>query len=371
MRVPWAVPYVDERELTELTDAIQTNWLSMGKRVRKLETLWAEHLGAKHAIAVCNGTIALEVALRVMGIGPGDEVIIPAMTYFATASSVVLRGATPVFADIEERTYNLNPADIAHRITDNTRAIMYIDYGGNPADSAGILAVGRKHGIPVLQDAAQSLGGMVDGQPLGFQAGLSTVSFHAAKLVTTVEGGMIFTDDDAVARQLRILRNQGEDPGHKYLHVMIGYNARMTDLQAAIGLVQFDKFDEIVVRRQELAQNYGRMLQDQPHIELIAPRIGQDRNGWFLYLVMVPNRDRVAEQLRGKGVDTRVSFPMPVYRQPALAKLLPRNYEPACPVAESFTREVLTLPMFHQMTDQQQAYVAEKLIETLEEPCQG
>lgn len=367
MNIPFAIPYINELELREVSDAISENWLSMGKRVRKLESLWAEYQRARHAVAVFNGTIALELALRVMNIGPGDEVIVPAMTYFATVSAVVLRGAKPVFADIEDKTYNLNPDDIAHRITSRTRAIIYIDYGGNPADATGILMTAQKHGIPVLQDAAQSIGGRIGGKPLGFEAELSITSFHTAKVVTTVEGGMIFTNDDSIARCLRILRNQGEDPERKYHHAMIGYNARMTDMQAAIGLVQFRKFDEIIARRAALAETYHQLLANQKNIGLITPRQGNDRNAWFFYPVLVPNRDKVASRLKEKGVETRIAYPMPVYRQPAILENLPRTTDPNCPVTEEFTSRVIDLPIFHQMTAAQQQYVAERLIESVNE----
>ncbi len=367
MKVPFAVPYINESELREVSAAIAENWLSMGKRVHKLESLWAEYQGAKHAVAVFNGTIALELALRVMDIGPGDEVIVPAMTYFATVAAVALRGATPVFTDIEDKTYNLNPDDITHRITNRTRAIIYIDYGGNPADSTGILGVARKNGVPVLQDAAESIGGKIGGKPLGFEAELSITSFHAIKMVTTVEGGMIFTNDDNIARCLRILRNQGEDPDRKYHHVMIGYNARMTDMQAAVGLAQFSKFGEIVVRRSELAEKYNRLLANQRNIGLIKPRQGDDRNAWFFYPVLVPNRDKVASRLKEKGVETRIAFPMPVYRQPAMLEYLHQTTNPNCPVTEEFTSKVIDLPIFYHMTEEQQQYVVEQLIESVNE----
>lgn len=361
IEVPWAQPYVDVAELDAVKAVVESGWLSMGEKVRQLEQVWAAHLGARYAIAVANGTLALELALRASRIGPGDEVVVPAMTYIATVNAVVLCGARPIFADIEDQTYNLNPEDIAPRITRKTRAIVYIDYGGNPADADGIAAVGKEYGILVLQDAAQSLGGMQRGRPCGFDTGLSTTSFHIAKLVTTIEGGMVFTDDENLAQQLRLLRNQGEDPQRKYYHVAIGHNARMTDLQAAIGLAQFKKFPQILARRLELAMNYYQLLGGYPRIKLVPKRRGKDQNGMFFFPVLIPNRDQVAEKLREEGIDTRIAYPLPVYRQPAYQGLLPTDFVPNCPVAEEFTQRVLNLPMFHQMTRGQQEMVTSRL----------
>lgn len=363
--IPWADPWIGGAELAEVTRAFDDRWLSMGPRVAELEALWSERLGARHAVAVNNGSMALELALRVLGVGPGDEVIVPAMTYVATANAVVLRGARPVFADIERQTWSLDARDLSRRITDRTKAVVYIDYGGHPADAAAILAAVHEQGIAVLQDGAQSAGGTYRGRPCGFQTGLSTTSFHAAKLVTTVEGGMVFTDDDEAARELRILRNQGEDPDRKYHHVAVGYNARMTDLQAAVGLAQTRRFGEIAARRVELAARYTELLAAHPDVERPAGRSDGDQSGFFFYAVLVPARDAVAARLRRRGIDTRVAYPMPVYRQPAYRKLLGDDFDGQCPVAEEVTSRVLNLPMFHALRAEQQEVAVEALVEAV------
>ncbi|MCX5713763.1 MAG: DegT/DnrJ/EryC1/StrS family aminotransferase, partial [Candidatus Omnitrophica bacterium] len=185
-----------------------------------------------------------DLALKALDIGPGDEVIVPAMTYVATVSAVLYQMAVPVFADIELETYNIDPLSVEKLITNRTKCILYIDYGGNPADHIQLKHISLKYGIPLVQDGAQSLGAVFKGERLCKQGLVSTTSFHVAKLITTVEGGMIFTNDDNIANDIRMRRNQGEDPHEKYIHRVLGTNARMTDLQAAIGLAQFKKFEQ-------------------------------------------------------------------------------------------------------------------------------
>jgi len=324
-------------------------------------------VGARHAIAVSNGTVALDLALKAVGVGPGDEVIVPAMTYVATLNAVLYQGAEPAFADIELDTFNLDPADVERRITARTRGIVGIDYGGNPADHAALRAVARRHGLVLVQDAAQSLGGAYRGIPLGGQGDIGTTSFHAAKVLTTVEGGAIFTDDDALARRLRIVRNQGEDSERKYVHVELGYNARLTDLQAAIGLAQLRKREKILSRRAELARAYAEGLRDLDGVRLPRTRrgcfpdcprpAGCCRSSWFFYPILVPERDRVAEALREEEIETRICYPMPVYEQPFYRARDRRAGGHDCPNAVAVTGRVINLPMFHQLTAAQIDYV--------------
>lgn len=359
MKVPWAIPYVDEAELAEVVDAVRTNWLSMGKRVQAFEARLAEFVGVRHAIAVSNGTVALDLALKTLGIGPGDEVVLPAMTYIATLNAVLYQRAVPVFADIEMETFNVDPADVERKITSRTRCIMSIDYGGNPTAYGPLRDVARRHGIALLQDAAQSLGGSYQGMPLGGQGDLGTTSFHAAKVLTTVEGGAIFTSDDEIARRLRIVRNQGEDPTRKYVHIELGYNARLTDLHAAIGLVQWRKIEKILARRVELAEAYSSRLADLTEIRLPRPRAECSadcrdraaccRTSWFFYPILVPDRDRVADALATAGIETRICYPMAVYEQPFYQSRDPLRGDHKCPNAITVTRQVLNLPMFHTL----------------------
>jgi dTDP-4-amino-4,6-dideoxygalactose transaminase len=370
MKVPWAVPFIDERELAEVVETVKSNWLSPGPRVRELERLWAAFVGARHGMAVSNGTVALDLAMKALGIGPEDEVIIPAMTYIATANAALYQGARLTFADIDRVSFCVDPNDIARKITPRTGCIMYIDYGGNPADANAINAIGNAHSIPVVHDAAQSLGGVCQGKPLGFAGTVSTASFHAAKLFTTIEGGMIFTNDDELDKRIRIMRNQGEDPQNKYYHPILGMNGRLTDLQAAIGLVQFSKMKEILQRRNEIAAFYLDALAEVDEITLPMTNICKNvdglaadcRNGWFLFPILVENRDQVARGLAERGVDTRICYPIPVYRQAYIA-LLNSQIPTHCPSSEWVTQRILNLPMFHTISESQLKYVVASLKE--------
>lgn len=372
MRVPWAMPLLNREVVREVVNTVSGGWVSMGQRVELLESMLAEQVARRHAVAVTNGTVALELALELLNVGFGDEVIVPALTYSATVSTVIRRGARPVFADVDPLTYNMDPANVEPKLSQRTACIIPIDYGGNPAPHSDLQELADTAQIPVLLDGAQSISGMYGGHPLCKQGTISTTSLHAAKLFTTVEGGVIFTDDDELARKARLKRNQGEDPEQKYLHVELGMNARLTDLQAAIGIAQIRQWDSIISKRRSIANAYlSSELRDLPSA-ILPPRRECDRShtrrpaacqhGWFLFPILVSERDLVVDELSKSGVETRVCYPMPVYRQPFY---LPYRDEhdgsDSCPTAEWVTAHVLNLPMYHQMEDAHIAYVVEQL----------
>jgi len=309
IKIPWAKPELGEEELNEVIDSFKSNWLTMGPKVNKLEHEVSIFLEVPYAIAISNGTVALDLVLKAIGVEPGDEVIVPAMTYFATASSVSYQNAVPVFVDIEKETFNLDPDRIPEAITEKTKAIIFIDYGGNPSNYDAIAKVGQKYNIKVLQDGAQSLGAFYKGRPMGAQTETSTMSFHAAKVMTTIEGGMIFTHNESLKEDILSRRNQGESKGGKYIHITLGTNARMTDLTAGI----------------------------------------------------------VSYVLREKyGIDTRIAYPMPLYKQEVFAsgKLKYRKME--CPIAEEVTSKILNLPIFPSMTDDMIEQVCRAIFKEIE-----
>lgn len=365
MNIPWAAPWLDGRERDELTKAFDSTWLSMGPRTRQFEERMASFIGVKHAIAVSNGTDALDLALKAMGIGPGDEVIVPAMTYIATVSSVLYQNARPIFADIERDSYNLDAASAEKLVTKKTKCILYIDYGGNPADHQALRGISERTRVPLLQDGAQSLGGEYQGEKLCKQGVVCTTSFHTAKLMTTIEGGMVFTEDDEKAAHVRMMRNQGEDPDRKYIHQVLGTNARMTDMQAAIGLRQLDKFDAILEKRRKIAEYYYGRFGGSKKIVLPKVRPGS-KSGWFFAPILVENRDALAKELKAAGVDTRVAYPMPVYEQPFYSRYAGSGKKPDCPNAKWMTDRVLNLPMFHEMSDAQLGYVADETLDAVQ-----
>ena len=315
--IPWAKPSFDSNELNEVIDSFSSNWLTMGPKVNKFEKEMAHLLSVPFAIAVNNGTIALDIALKSIRIKPSDEVIVPAMTYFATASAVSYQYATPVFVDIDKESFNLDPKRIEDAISKKTKAILFIDYGGNPANFDSIKEISKKYNLSLLQDGAQSLGGIYKGKPMGAQAKISTMSFHMAKIITCVEGGMIFTHDKNLMSEVLSRRNQGEVGKENYNHVFLGTNARMTDIQAAIGLAQLKKLPIFLEKRKNIAKKYDELFnQYDLNVKTISTLRKNSINPYFLYPILIDNRDQIALYIKKKyGIDTRIAYSMPVYEQ--------------------------------------------------------
>lgn len=362
-KIPWSKPLIDDKEIVIVLECFNADWLTMGPKVAQFEELMAKYLHVPYAIAVNNGTVALDLALKVLGIVPGDEVIVPAMTYFATAASVSYQYAVPVFVDIEPYSYNLDPEKIEAAITHKTKAIIFIDYGGNPADIQGLKTVAKKHGLVLLQDAAQSLGGRYFGTPLGAQTSVSTMSFHTAKVMTTVEGGMIFTHSDSLAREFRVLRNQGESG--KYLHSHLGTNARMTDMSAAIGISQLEKLPYMLKERERVALRYDSIFDKEKGVEIIRCSRKNSKHAHFFYPILVPKRDAIAAHLKAKDIDTRIAYPVPLYEQELYKSGRAASRKAKCPVAETFTSKVLNLPIYPALTDEEVDLIAYTVLEAV------
>lgn len=359
MKVPWAEPYITEDEVNAVADVVRSGWISSGPRTREFEELVGSFIGVDHAVAVSSGTAALDVALACVGIGPGDEVLVPAMTYIATANAIKYRGATPVFIDIDPATYNMDPAAAEARISPATTAILSVGYAGHPQDYDALQSVADAAGLVMIDDAAQTLGAEYKGKRSGSIARVSTTSFHTAKIVTSVEGGMVFTDDPDIAEAARIFRNQGEGKV-KYVHPVIGHNYRMSDLHAAFGITQFRRLDTVLERRRRLAERYTEGFAGNHGISC-PYQAEYASHAWFSYAVRVPDRDAVAQTLKDAGVDTRVMYPMPINRQPAYSEHGDERY----PVSERFAADVLNLPIFYGMTNEQQDYVIDQFIRAL------
>jgi perosamine synthetase len=334
---------------------MKSGWLSCGPRVARFEQEMSVRAGRKFAVAVSNGTAAIDVALRTAGIGPGDEVIVPALSYIATASAVAIVGATPVFCDIDRRNLGMDPASAAARMTSRTRAILCTDHGGNPCDFTALLALADRCHLPLILDGAQSIGATFNGKPALSYGLISTVSFHAAKTITTVEGGMVFTDDEEMARRMRMIRSQGEDPQKKYHHVELGHNFRMTELHASIGLAQLGKLEMLLADRRRLAGQYHAEFAD---LGLTTPPgVPGGQNGYFLFSVLIPRRDWVLKRLKDRGIETRACYPLPLYEQP----ILQRYKTDPCRIAEETCAAILNPPMFFGLTLAQQQRIAAEL----------
>ncbi|HET6284656.1 MAG TPA: DegT/DnrJ/EryC1/StrS family aminotransferase [Polyangia bacterium] len=353
MKIPWAKPAIDASDRQEVRRTLRSNWLTMGPRTLEFESMMAAHATRRFAAAVCNGTAALDLGLRLLRLSPGDEVIVPALCYFATAAAVVSRGGVPVFADIEAEHPTISAAAIEGLVGPRTRLIVTMDYGGTPCDHTAIARLAKRKGLRILHDGAQSLGGEYRGSPLLAYGDVATTSFHAAKSVTTIEGGMVLTSTVADDRKVRLWRNQGESPQKKYEHVEIGANYRISDLHAAVGVSQMRRIERLIAKRRLLAHTYSSQLGQLSAVRLPSER-ALGRNGWFFYAVRIQDRNAAAAFLRDRGVETRIAYPKVLYDQPAL-----RAWKRVrCPNAERFVREVLNLPMFDAMTKEQVRWVA-------------
>jgi dTDP-4-amino-4,6-dideoxygalactose transaminase len=279
----------------------------------------------------------------------------------ATATTVAMQGATPVFADVDARNFGLDPDQAVRKITSNTRAVLTTDHGGSPCDYSALSQICHDHNLPLIVDGAQSIGTTFGGRPALSYGLLSTTSFHAAKTITTIEGGMVFTDDKKLDRRLRMIRSQGEDPGRKYYHIELGHNFRMTELQAAIGLAQLTKLDALLAERKQLANEYRKLFATTGLKS--PPGLSASDNSYFLYSLLVPNRDEVMKRLKLRGIDTRACYPLPLYDQPIFRSL----NRPSCPVTETACAGILNPPMFHGLTKSDQERVATELVNVLAE----
>jgi len=342
--IPIARPLLGDEEAAAIREVLQSGQLIQGTRVKAFEDTFAAYLGRKHAVAVANGTAALHIALMAHGIKPGQDVLIPPLTFFASASTVLLCGAKPIFVDVERSSYNMDPAKLPDALTRKTAAIMPVHLYGQTAEMDPILAAAKERDIPVIEDACQAHGAQYHGRKAGNLGTTACFSFYATKNMTTGEGGMIVTDDDEVAEKARLLRDHGQSA--KYQHVMLGYNYRMTEIAAAIGLVQLKKLDAWVARRRENAKALTKGLEG---IEgLVPPSEGNWMvHSYYQYIVRAEpsfplTRDEIVQTLTEDGIGCRPSYPMPLYKQKALRDLKIRG---RCPVAEQVVGRLFELPV--------------------------
>lgn len=361
MKIEWAVPDIGETEKKAVAGLFDINWLSQGPKVKEFETKMSEFFQRKYALAVNNGTAALDIALKLLDIKQGDEVILPAMSYIATGSMVLNRGAKPVFADIDRERFTISVDSVINAITEKTKILLTMDYGGNPCDYDELEEICKKKNIFLLVDAAQSLGGIYKNKPLGSFGGMATMSFHSAKVMTTVEGGMIMTDNPDYAEKIRILRNQGEDTKVKYRHIMVGFNARMTDMQAAIGLEQYKKLKSYIEKRAKIADYFIKEFSKSEKIKTIKIHPG-GKMAFFLFPILVENRDEINKKINSAGIDTRLCYHYPMYKHPAFEKYAD-NY---CPNAEWVSDRVINLPIHNCLSDTEIEYICDKVVGIIE-----
>lgn len=361
-KVPWARPYFGSAEVDMVSNTLATGWLSQGEKVRALEERLRELTDAPFTVAMNSGTAALDVALKLMGVQPSDEVLVPAFAYIASVNCVLYQGARPVFVDIDPRTFNLSVASARERITSSCKGMVIIDYAGQAAAWDELRSFAKEYGLFLVDDAAPALGGRYRGKALGTLGDVGVTSFHAAKTFTTVEGGMLFLHDSKLDSRARRIRSHGESPEVKYRHLELGHNYRMTDLHAAVGLAQFSRYYEVLTDRARAASYYSEHLKDITGITIPQVLPGNE-HAWFLYPILVEQRDQVRDRLAEMGIDTNISWPYPAYEQPYLK----RYYSSPCPVTEEVCRKVLCLPLYYGITQAEQDYIVSSIEQALSE----
>jgi dTDP-4-amino-4,6-dideoxygalactose transaminase len=369
MEVPFTRPFLRGDEGAAIAEVIASGWVSQGPRVREFERRFAQRVGAADAVATTNCTTALQLALYVSGVGPGDEVIVPSLSFIATANAVWHNGATPVFADVDARTYNLDPAAAERAVTSRTKAIMPVHQLGLPADMDPIMALADARGLAVVEDAACAIGARYRSRPVGSLGPLACFSLHPRKVITTGEGGMIAVQDPEMAERLRRLRQHAMDVSDLARHgardVIIeayperGWNARMTDMQAALGLCQLELLDEILSERARRAARYTAAIERIPGVEAPYEPAYAERT-WQSYAVRLDgeapvDRSELMRQMLADGVATRRGV-MAIHEERAYAAVATD-----LPDTEAATRSSLMLPLFPSMSDEQQDHVIESL----------
>ncbi|MGV8174940.1 MAG: DegT/DnrJ/EryC1/StrS family aminotransferase [Methanothrix sp.] len=357
--IPIAKPIIGEEEIAAVEGVLRSGMLAQGEAVKNFEDEFAAYLGVKNAIAVNNGTVALDLAVKALGLEKGSEVITPAFTFIATANCALYQGLCPVFADVDERTFNIDPDDLAERITERTRAVIGVHLYGQPFDLSAVREICQDRNIALIEDCAQAHGAEWRGRKVG-SFGTGCFSFYPTKNMTTGEGGMITTNDDSLAARLRLMRSHG-DSG-KYNHISLGYNYRMMNIQGALGLVQLRRLEEFTARR---IANAG-VLDENIRIKGITTPYRREgvRHVYHQYVVRVEDdfsatREKLMEYLQAKGIGSAVHYPKAVYQHPFYRDLGYTDVK--CPVAEDVSRRVMSLPVHPSLSSQDLAYIAESM----------
>ncbi len=364
IKIPISEPSIGEEELKNIIDCIKSSWISSkGKYIKEFEQGFSKFCGAKFGVSTSNGTAALHLALATLGIGPGDEVIVPALTFVASANVVTYCGAKPIFVDSDPATWNIDPEKIKEKITDKTKAIIPVHLYGHPVDMDPIIEIARERGIYVIEDAAESHGAEYKGKRVGSFGDISCFSFYGNKILTTGEGGMCLTNNEELAERLKILKDHGMDLQKKYWHTVIGFNYRMTNMQAAIGVAQLQKMDNFIKRKLEIANLYNSLLKDVNGITP-PPKADWAKNVYWMYTVLVEDgfgvdRNELMKALEAKGIETRPVFYL-------ITDMPPYKSNEKFPVASEISRKGISLPSSVNLKDEEINYIVDCIKE-----CRG
>lgn len=368
MYIPYGRQWIEEDDIAAVAETLRSDYLTTGPKVAEFERCVADYVGAKYAVAVSNGTAALHIACLAAGIGEGDEVITTPITFVASANCALYCGATPVFADINPNTYNIDPSEIRRKITPRTKAIIAVHFTGQPCEMDEIGRIAKEHNLIVIEDAAHALGADYKGRRIGGISDMTTFSFHPVKHITTAEGGMITTNNKELYERLCMLRSHGitRDPAQMtqcdgpwyYQQLTLGYNYRITDVQCALGISQMRKLDRYLSRRREIADRYNQAFATLTNLQIPHQMEGCN-NSWHLYVIKLQkSRREVFEELVARGIGVNVHY-IPVYTQPYY-----RNHgyaEVTCPKAEDAYAGFISLPMYAKLLKEEQDYVIEQV----------
>lgn len=356
--------YIDDNDIQAVVDVLKSDYLTCGPKITELEKKLCDYTGAKHAAVVSNGTAALHIACQALGIGPGDQVITTPITFAASANCALYCGAEPVFADIDEATYNIDPKSVLEKITDKTKAIVAVDYTGQAVQLRELLSICREKGIYLIEDGAHSLGTSYDGKKVGGIADITTFSFHPVKTITGGEGGAVLTNDDQLAKRIELYRSHGitrdtslmereSEGGWYYEQVGLGMNYRMTDIQAALISSQLDKLDMFSARRKSIVNKYNQAFADMPGV-IVQQEIPESDTTRHLYILRLDlnklsiNRKQFFDAMAAENICCNVHY-IPVYRHPYYEKL---GYKKGlCPKAEALYESMMSLPLYYSLSD--------------------
>jgi perosamine synthetase len=377
--IPYGRQSIDEEDIRAVVEVLRSDWLTTGPKVAEFERALANFVGAKEAVAVSNGTAALHAAMYALGIGPGDEVIVPPMTFAATANCVVFQGGTPVFADVDPETLLIDPKQVESKLTSRTKAIIAVDFAGHPCEYDLLRSIARKHKVALVADACHALGARYKDKLVGSLADLSVFSFHPVKHVTTGEGGAVTTNDTAFASRMNTFRNHGitadyrerEEKGSWFYEVNdLGYNYRLTDFQCALGISQLRKLSTFVQRRQEIARRYDVAFKKLPQMQPLALR-ADVFHAYHLYVVQLnfdwlqADRGQTFTALRAEGIGANVHY-IPIHLHPYYRQRF--GTTPGdCPIAEAAYERLISLPIFPAMIDEEIEYTIKSVTKVMEQ----
>ena len=370
MQIYLSRPDITDKEIEAVCEVLRSPNLSLGPKLPEFEKAFTNYTGSKRAVAVNSGTSGLFLSMLALGIAPGDEVITTPFTFIASASSIMMAGAKPVFVDIDQENLNIDPAKIEARITDRTKAILPVEVFGNLDGLDKVSEIAQKHNLPVIEDSCEALGSELNGKKAGTFGTMSVFAFYPNKQITTGEGGMILTNDDSLADMCVSLRNQGRGPDGTWLgHDRLGYNFRLSDINCALGIAQLSRIDQIKAKRLQVAKWYQQMLADEPRLIVPAESDGCDMS-WFVFVVRLADgftldhRESILRAMRNKNIQVSNYFP-PVHLQPFMVETF--GYKQGdFPITEAVCQSTIALPFHNNLTKDEVAIVCKTLKEVLD-----